>query len=102
MRLHGYLKKLIKHSLAKIFNNADIIIFGSRVNENKQGGDIDIAIKTNVSSELFTQKKLIFLTELMRKNIDLKIDLIQYSDSMDSLLKKEIQNSSELLISESD
>jgi len=97
MRLHGYLKKLIKHSLVKIFNNADIIIFGSRVDDRKQGGDIDIAIKTNVSSELFKQKKTIFLTELIRKNIDLKIDIVQYNDTMDSLLKKEIQNNSKLL-----
>jgi len=97
MRLHGYLKKLIKHSLAKIFNNADVVIFGSRVDDRKQGGDIDIAIKTNISNELFKQKKLIFLTELIRQNIDLKIDIVQYSDSMDHLLKKEIQNNSKLL-----
>jgi len=97
MRLHGYLKKSIKALLYKSYNNAEIIVFGSRVDDNKKGGDIDIAIKTNMSSDDFNQRKINFLTSMMRKELDLKIDLVQYHDSMNDVLKLEIQRHGELL-----
>jgi uncharacterized protein len=97
MRLYGYLKNTIKTSLQALYIDADIIIFGSRADNNKQGGDIDIAIKTNISSAEFNQKKILFFTDLLRKGIDIKVDLVQFYAEMNGLLKSEIERKGKLL-----
>lgn len=97
MRLYGYLKNTIKSSLHALYIDADIIIFGSRADNDKQGGDIDIAIKTNIPPAEFKKIKILFFTELLRKGIDVKIDLVQFYAEMDSLLKSEIESKGKLL-----
>ncbi len=90
MRLNGRLKEVLKNTLTDIFGTADTILFGSRTDDHAIGGDIDIAIKTDISLTEFRKSKIMFLTSLIRQNFDLKIDLVQYNNSMDALLKKEI------------
>jgi len=97
MRLYGYLKNTIKTSLQALYVDAGIIIFGSRADNSKQGGDIDIAIKTDISFAEFKQKKVLFYTDLLRKGIDIKIDLVQFYAEMDGLLKSEIERKGRLL-----
>jgi predicted nucleotidyltransferase len=97
MRLSGRLKYVLKSTLKEIFCTNDAIIFGSRVDDNAIGGDIDIAIKTEISASEFRKNKIMFFTALIRQDYDLKIDLVQYHQSMDALLKKEIQQSGVLI-----
>ena len=94
MRLRGRLKNKIISALDIAFPHNQIRLFGSRVDDSKQGGDIDIVVYTSVSSEHFKQQKIQFFTDLMRSDLDLKIDLVQYHDAMDPLLKEEIDNNS--------
>lgn len=91
MRLNGKLKEVIITSLTDVFGTVDAILFGSRADDHAVGGDIDIAIKTEMASSEFRKNKIIFFTLLIRQNFDLKIDLVQYNSSMDSLLKTEIK-----------
>ncbi len=76
IRLSDYQIKAIKNSAKEIFGeNVEVYIFGSRVNQNKKGGDIDILIITNDKKNLF-QKKLKLLASLYKKIGEQKIDVI--------------------------
>jgi predicted nucleotidyltransferase len=92
MRLSETLKSSILKAIQASFGNVEIYLFGSRTDDTKRGGDIDIAIRTEMTRENFRKHKIAFVSLLMRMGLDLKIDLVQYNDSMDALLKSEIQN----------
>lgn len=91
MRLPKTLKFSILKAIEESFGNVEIYLFGSRADDTKRGGDIDIAIRTDMTREHFRKHKIVFVSLLMRMGFDLKIDLVQYNDSMDGLLKSEIQ-----------
>ena len=65
---------IIKNTLISRISDAKIFLFGSRVDDAKRGGDIDIFVKTlkNVSFK----EELLLLTQLQRNGISRKIDLI--------------------------
>lgn len=92
MRLPETLKSSILKAIHESFGDAEIYLFGSRTDDTKRGGDIDIAICTDMTRERFRKHKITFVSLLMRMGFDLKIDLVQYHDSMDALLKSEIRS----------
>lgn len=52
-------------------------LFGSRVDLNKKGGDIDLYIETNIKdNEKILKTKLRFLTDLQLELEDQKIDVV--------------------------
>ncbi len=69
-----YLNFICRKSL-ELFNSKEVWIFGSRVDMNKKGGDIDIFIKTPNTDNLL-QTKIIFLREFEKKLGEQKVDLI--------------------------
>jgi predicted nucleotidyltransferase len=72
MRLKDYEIKLIKKTIKDYIKDAKIYIFGSRLNDNKKGGDIDIFIITNEKIKLSTKAKIkFFLEEKLFKPVDL-------------------------------
>ncbi len=74
MRLSEEEIAIIKNSVLKYSQNATIILFGSRVHDNKKGGDIDIFVK---SDKIITLKeKLKILTDIESSGILRKVDLI--------------------------
>jgi len=79
----------IKSLTKEIFgDNSKVWIFGSRVDTNLKGGDIDIYIEAENLDDLF-EKKLDFLVKLKDKIGDQKIDLIVKSlDSQDPISLK--------------
>ena len=91
MRLSNRLIHIIKEASACSFNDAEIYLFGSRVDDNKKGGDINLAIKTSAYKNLFKQQKIKFKTFLFRHGYDLKIDLVQFNNSIDTVLLNEIK-----------
>ncbi len=91
MRVSNYLKDAILEAAQKSFGNCEVILFGSRTDDSKKGGDFDIAIKTNLSKEEFKKAKVKFFKQLILKDLNLPIDLIAYNQT-DELLKKEIDN----------
>ena len=58
-----------------IFKIGKIYLFGSRVDDTKKGGDIDLYIQTD-NKENLVEKKIEFLVELKRKIGDQKIDVV--------------------------
>ncbi len=93
MRLSGRLKKIILESVQDSFGTVDVYLFGSRTDDFLRGGDIDIAIGTAMDPGSFRTGKTQFRTALYRRGLELKVDLVQYSNSTDSLFKGEIDSS---------
>ena len=90
MRLSKKICQIIKSSINESFGDANIYLFGSRTDNSKLGGDIDIAIETTCTKEEFRKNKIKFFTSLIKKDFDLKIDLIRYKKD-GTLISKEIE-----------
>ena len=89
MRLSNYLKDEFLRASKEAFGEARVILFGSRIDNSKRGGDFDLAIVCDMSKDEFKKAKVKFFKYLLLKDLDLPIDLVNYKLSND-LLKKEI------------
>ena len=78
MRLPESLHKAILRTAQKSFGDVKVYLFGSRVFDDKIGGDIDLAIDIDVPYEEFRAKKAQFLALLMREGYDLNFDIVPY------------------------
>jgi len=87
MRLSKYYIDSIKTTFESIFNEGTIYLFGSRVDDTKKGGDIDLFIEVEDKSDLF-EKKIKFLSKLKRKIENQKIDVI-FNEDRTRLIEKE-------------
>ena len=95
MRVSPYLKEQFLKAGKEAFGKCELILFGSRVNDDKAGGDFDIAINYNMKKEEFKKAKVKFFKYLLLKDLDLPIDLVHYNTT-NELLKKEIQKGEKL------
>jgi len=89
MRLSQRVKNIILHAVERSFGIADVYLFGSRINDEKRGGDIDIAIDIDVSKEEFRKRKIEFRKQLIIADFDVKIDVVNLNTN-DSFLQQEI------------
>ena len=87
MRLTNKEIEIIKTLTFKIFKNATIYIFGSRIDDKKKGGDIDIGLIIKDKTDL-VYKKLLLKSKLKHK-LNKPIDLIVIKND-NSLIEKEI------------
>ncbi len=90
MRLSKRVITVLKDSIKKSFGDVNIYLFGSRTDDSKKGGDIDLAIDTNISREEFRKKKSLLLAMLTRIGFAYKIDIVNFN-TKDDLLYNEIQ-----------
>ncbi len=74
MRLKQNEIEIIKSNILKYIYDAKIILFGSRVYDEKKGGDIDIFVETKQKVDLKQQIKI--LSDLEINGINRKIDMI--------------------------
>ena len=74
MRVTNSDVQTIKEVVLKYISDATIILFGSRVDDAKKGGDIDLFVKTEMNITL--QQKIKILTEMELKGIMRKVDLL--------------------------
>jgi predicted nucleotidyltransferase len=74
MRLLKEEASIIKKTILKYIKDAKIILFGSRVDDNKRGGDIDIFVQTNQEVTLKEQIKI--LTDIEMNGVLRKVDLV--------------------------
>jgi len=67
--------ELIKDRIKDTFGETIIYLFGSRVDDTKQGGDIDLYIIPKVSEDIFKKKMKIkvVLEEILYKPVDIVI-----------------------------
>ncbi|HLD95563.1 MAG TPA: nucleotidyltransferase domain-containing protein [Alphaproteobacteria bacterium] len=78
MRLTKSEQEIIVEIFSTIFEKNDKLwLFGSRTDDTKKGGDIDLMVETLCTdSSLLFEKKMSFLVELKWKLGDQKIDFL--------------------------
>jgi uncharacterized protein len=77
MRLTESQQEAIRNTALEIFGSGcRLFLFGSRVDDSKKGGDIDLFIETKEDSATAFKKKLLFLVRLKQRIGDRKIDLV--------------------------
>ena len=74
MRLKQNDIDIIKSTLLSTISDAKIFLFGSRTDDSKRGGDIDIFVKTKENISL--KDELSILSKLELSGITRKIDLV--------------------------
>jgi len=90
MRLSKRVIDILRENILKSFGNVDIYLFGSRTDDTKKGGDIDLAIDVELSNEEFRKKKFSLLSLLTRIDFAYKIDIVSFN-TKDELLYSEIR-----------
>ena len=75
MRLTKQEIKAIKKNFEMFFHDGHIYLFGSRVDDNRRGGDIDLYISPTKKDNL-VYKKIEFLAHLKQEIGDQKIDVV--------------------------
>ncbi|HNV63344.1 MAG: nucleotidyltransferase domain-containing protein [Bacteroidales bacterium] len=77
MRLNEFQIETINTLAKKHFGEGTTVyLFGSRTDENKKGGDIDLFITNKDEKKLNIEAKVRFLAELKAKIGDRKIDVV--------------------------
>lgn len=81
MRLSSFEINTIKSSAKKYFgDDVQVLLFGSRVDDNKRGGDIDLYIINPLKKNIY-QRKIKFLVELQSLLGEQKIDVLIATDN---------------------
>jgi len=77
MRLTNQNREIIRNAFAEFFSDGEIFLFGSRTDDSKRGGDIDLLILSDYKRDF----KIIsnFRIALLRRLGDRKIDILNYA-----------------------
>ncbi len=82
MRLTAEQITIIKDAAVNNFGGSSkVYLFGSRVDDAKKGGDIDLFVKADFPPEDLFIRKIKMLTVLQFKLGDRKIDIVTYNSS---------------------
>jgi len=87
LRISLFYKEAIKKVFKEVFREGEIYLFGSRMDDKKRGGDIDLYLVVRDKNNLF-EKKLKFLAKLKKIIGDQKIDVVFNIDE-NRLIEKE-------------
>ncbi len=77
MRLSKYIKEQFLEASKEAFGHSKLILFGSRTDDSKKGGDFDIAVVSKISRDEFRIAKVKFFKYLILKDLNLPRDLIK-------------------------
>lgn len=92
MRLNDYEIESIKLSAYEVFGNkVKVYLFGSRVFDDKKGGDIDLYIETERTQNIYNEK-IRFLVELDRRIGEQKVDVVISRNKMDPIEQSALKN----------
>jgi len=80
MRLSKRYQEVIKKYFKLFFHQGEVYLFGSRVDDTKKGGDIDLYLVVKDHIDLF-EKKIKFLSRIHRELGEQKIDIVFNTDS---------------------
>ena len=77
MRITSFERQIIKLHVKKHFGmNADVYLFGSRADNNRKGGDIDLYITTDMPASEIIRRKINLLVDLEKSIGEQKIDVV--------------------------
>lgn len=80
MRLNQQQREAIVSTFLEVFGKGEILLFGSRVDDSRYGGDIDLYV-TPDKRENLAEARITFLARLKRRIGEQKIDLVIASAS---------------------
>jgi predicted nucleotidyltransferase len=84
MRLTEKQAEIIRDGVIKHFGEKSVVyLFGSRVDDTKKGGDIDLLIEADYSPKDMLMKKINLLTDLHFKLGERKIDIVTFNSRAD-------------------
>lgn len=72
------------------FGDGEFYVFGSRLDDTRSGGDLDIAIPA--SAEGFLTKVARTRLAWERFGVPIDLDIVRFAEGMDPLLREEIEN----------
>jgi len=89
MRLQEKEINLLKNKLKELSTTAKLYLFGSRVDDNKQGGDIDLLIVSNhLSKNDIRQLRIEFFKVFGEQKLDIVIDDGSFTKPFNKLILK--------------
>ncbi len=96
MRLTEFEASSIKKAFTEIFDEGKIYLFGSRVDDSKKGGDIDLYLCPTKEFEDMREKKIEFLMKLDEYIGEQKIDVVIAKDKNRLIEKEALRDGIEL------
>ena len=86
MRLSNKELETIKNHIRNTFGDVAVYLFGSRIDDSKKGGDIDLYIIPSLNENLFQKKRKlkVILEDLLFKPVDIVL-----SRDQERLIEKE-------------
>ena len=99
MRLSSFEKQSILNHFKSAFSNSKLYLFGSRVDDNKKGGDIDLYIET--TSKEYDYIKLLEFSSKVQDEIGWqKIDIVvnKIDQNQNKLIYQNAKNTGVLLV----
>lgn len=90
MRLSANEIATIKCSFTKIFGTGNIYLFGSRVDDDQKGGDIDLYLDPDDKKNLY-QKKIKFLVKVELAIGEQQIDVV-FAEDPERHIEQEARN----------
>ena len=78
MRLTDLQRTIIRETVTETFGaGASVWLFGSRVDDNQRGGDIDLLIETDqADAEIIARAEIAFLAKIQMRMGEQKIDVL--------------------------
>ncbi len=77
MRLSNVeIEAITRLAIGHFGRSAEVYLFGSRTNNRKRGGDIDLFIRSSDGAQLKIKSKIDFITDLIMEIGEQKIDVI--------------------------
>jgi len=95
MRISKEIQNFFKQSVKSIDATANVYLFGSRTDDNKKGGDIDILILSNEKIDL--DKILLLKINFYKQFGEQKLDIINFTYNENNSFKDYILDSAILL-----
>jgi predicted nucleotidyltransferase len=81
MRLSEHERDVIREAATEVFGpDVRVMLFGSRVDDTKRGGDIDLFVEPSDSADIIT-KKIRLAAQLQIRLGEQKIDIVVAADS---------------------
>ncbi|MDO8803545.1 MAG: nucleotidyltransferase domain-containing protein [Elusimicrobiota bacterium] len=77
MRISGEQRELLTKNILALLPNAAIYLFGSRADDNKKGGDVDIMVIAD--RELAWKEKSLIKNKYFEKFGEQKLDIVSFS-----------------------
>ena len=91
MRLSPQEQDVLKSTLNVLAPNAELYLFGSRTDDKKRGGDIDLLVVSDTLKKHDIRKlRMAFMAEFGEQKMDIVLDDGQFKDPFVQLIKPQL------------